>query len=343
MFIDYVKIHVKAGDGGKGCISFRREKYVPYGGPNGGDGGNGGSVYLEADPNLATLLDLKYRPLHRADRGQHGKGKNMHGRDGQDVVIKVPLGTVVSEGDLKLADITKPGQRYCAAKGGQGGRGNQHFATSTRQAPHYAEKGKPGEERSLILELKIIADVGIIGLPNAGKSTLLADITHATPKIAPYPFTTIHPNLGIYEKEISGEHIVMADIPGLIEGASRGAGLGDRFLRHVERTRILVHLIAFDETAEDFSDLFEKYEMVLHELSVYSDKLLQKPQILILNKIDLVSAKKVKEAVQGFRKRRLKILPVSAKEKTGLDALVSRIEEILDGIKASNEEDSEKK
>jgi GTP-binding protein len=266
----------------------------------------------------------------------------MHGRDGQDVVIKVPLGTVVSEGNLKLADLTKPGQRYCAAKGGQGGRGNQHFATSTRQAPRYAEKGKPGEERSLILELKIIADVGIIGLPNAGKSTLLAHITHATPKIAPYPFTTIHPNLGIYEKEISGEHIVMADIPGLIEGASRGAGLGDRFLRHIERTRILVHLIAFDEITEDFSDLFEKYEMVLHELSVYSDKLLQKPQILLLNKIDLVSAKKVKEAVQGFRKRRLKILPVSAKEKKGLDALVSRIEEILDGIQASNEDDSKK-
>jgi GTP-binding protein len=341
MFIDYVKIHVKGGDGGNGCISFRREKFVPRGGPDGGDGGNGGSVFLEADPHLATLLDLKSRSLHHAGRGQHGKGKNMHGRNGNDVVIKVPLGTVISEGDEKLADLTKPGQRFCAARGGTGGRGNQHFATPTRQAPRYAEKGKTGEERSLILELKIIADVGIIGLPNAGKSTLLAQITHATPKIAPYPFTTIHPNLGIYERKITGEHIVMADIPGLIEGASRGVGLGDRFLRHIERTRILVHLIAFDETTSDFPSLFEMYEMVLHELSVYSDRLLEKPQILLLNKIDLVSPRKVKDAIQGFRKRGLKILPVSAKEKKGLDTVVSLIEKTLDGIQAVNEDESE--
>lgn len=341
MFVDFVKIHVKGGDGGNGCISFRREKFVPRGGPNGGDGGNGGSVYLETDSQIATLLDLRYRPLHRAGRGQHGKGKNMHGRNGKDIIIKVPLGTVVTEGDIQVADLTKPGQRYCAAKGGKGGFGNQHFTTSVRQAPRYAEKGKLGEERSLILELKIIADVGIIGLPNAGKSTLLAHITHATPKIAAYPFTTIHPNLGIYEKNISGEHIVMADIPGLIEGASRGAGLGDRFLRHIERTRILVHLIAFDESTMDFSALYEKYEMVLHELSVYSDRLLQKPQILILNKIDLVSPKKVNDVVKAFRTRGMEILPVSAKEKKGLDVLLPRIEEILEHIQTLNESDQE--
>ncbi|MBN1901958.1 GTPase ObgE [Candidatus Sumerlaeota bacterium] len=341
MFIDYVKIHVKGGDGGNGCISFRREKFVPRGGPDGGDGGNGGSVFLEADPRLTTLLDLKNRPLHRAGKGQHGKGKNMSGRNGRDVVIKVPLGTIVSENDNQLMDIVAPGQRFCAAKGGDGGRGNQHYATPTRQAPRYAEKGKPGEERSLTLELKIIADVGIIGLPNAGKSTLLSHITSATPRIAPYPFTTIHPNLGIYEKKISGEHVVFADIPGLIEGASRGAGLGDRFLRHIERTRILVHLIAFDELTQNFSALYEKYEMVLHELSVYSDRLPQKPQILLLNKIDLVSPRQVNDAVQGFKKRKLAVLPISAKEKKGLDALLSRIEEILEDIPAADIADSD--
>jgi len=337
MFVDYVKIHIRSGDGGNGCVSFRREKHVPRGGPDGGDGGDGGSVYLEADPLLVTLLDLKYRPHHWAGRGQHGKGKNMHGRNGEDVIIKVPLGTVVSADDVRLADLTRTGQRFCAARGGGGGRGNQHFANPSHQTPRFAEKGRPGEERTLILELKLIADVGLVGLPNAGKSTLLSHITHATPKIAPYPFTTIHPHLGVYEKKLTGEHIVIADIPGLIEGASRGAGLGARFLRHIERTRILVHLVAFDDKSLDFESLFEKYEMVLKELETYSDALIQKSQIVAINKIDLVPDDTAQKVIREFQSKGISALPISSLQKIGLDALLSRIELTLDQIAPKHE------
>lgn len=339
MFVDYVKIRVKGGDGGKGCVSFRREKFVPRGGPDGGDGGNGGSVYLETDPHLATLLDLRIRPLIRADHGKNGRGKNMSGRNGADVIVKVPLGTLVSAEDCEepLADLTKPGQRFCAAAGGQGGRGNQHFATPTIRAPHYAQEGTPGEERSLILELKVIADVGLVGLPNAGKSTLLAHLTHATPKIASYPFTTLHPNLGIFEKEVSGKHIAIADIPGLIEGASRGAGLGDRFLRHIERTRLLVHLVSFDLDNQEFQHLFEKYQMVMAELGTYSEALLHKPQIVALNKMDLATEKTVRSVVRRFKKEGITALPISAQQSAGLKPLMQRIIKTLEEMDSKEE------
>ncbi|HRU53214.1 MAG TPA: GTPase ObgE [Candidatus Sumerlaeia bacterium] len=332
MFVDYVKIRVKGGDGGNGCVSFRREKFVPRGGPDGGDGGNGGSVFLEADPKLATLLDLRIRPLIRAEHGKNGRGKNMTGRNGEDVIVKVPLGTIVSaeECEEPLADLTDPNQRFCAAAGGQGGRGNQHFATPTVRAPRFAQDGTPGEERSLILELKVIADVGLVGLPNAGKSTLLSQLTHATPKIAPYPFTTLHPNLGIFEKPVSGKHIAIADIPGLIEGASRGAGLGDRFLRHIERTRLLVHLVAFDLDNQEFDHLWEKYQMVMAELGTYSDALLKKPQIVVLNKMDISSESAVRNAKRQFKKEGIDALPISAEKSEGLNPLMRRIIKILE-------------
>jgi len=337
MFVDYVKIHVKGGDGGNGCMSFRREKYVPRGGPDGGDGGNGGSVFLEADPHLGTLLDLRYRPHHKGGRGMHGKGKNMHGRNGKDVVIKVPLGTVISDGEKELGDLTTPGQRFCAARGGVGGYGNQHFAKPSNRAPRLAQEGKPGQDRTLILELKLIADVGLVGLPNAGKSTLLTHLTHATPKIASYPFTTLHPHLGVYEKKLTGEHIVIADIPGLIRGASKGMGLGDRFLRHIERTRILVHLVAFEEKNNDFETLYEKYDMVLRELETYSNALIQKPQILALNKIDLVSGEIVQDILKEFQKQGIKAFPISGLKEIGLEAIVSGIEEKLEEISGEQE------
>ncbi len=330
MFIDYVRIHVKAGDGGNGCISFRREKHVPRGGPNGGDGGDGGSIYLIGDPSLTTLLDLKITHFYKAKRGQHGMGSNCSGKTGDDVRIHVPLGTVVTMDDDEVADIIHPGQVFCAAKGGHGGRGNQHFATASRHTPRYAEKGWPGEDRNLILELKIIADVGLVGLPNAGKSTLLSHITHATPKIAPYPFTTIHPNLGVFERPVSGRRIVIADIPGLIEGASRGVGLGDRFLRHITRTRILVHLVSFDLEENDFENLWEQYTLVEAELATYSVQLVRKPRIVVLNKTDLVSEHVCRVAVAEFARRGLEALPISAMNCIGLQSLLDRIEALMD-------------
>lgn len=257
MFVDYAKIYVEAGDGGDGCVSFRREKYVPRGGPDGGDGGRGGNVILVTDPHMGTLLDLKMKPRYVAKRGQHGMGNQCTGRGGEDVYVKVPLGTVVStEGGETLADLVLPGQEFLAAAGGRGGRGNQHFASANNKAPRRWEEGGEGEKRKLILELKVIADVGLVGLPNAGKSTLLSVLTAATPKVAPYPFTTLHPNLGVLEFADSSRCVV-ADIPGLIEGASQGAGLGDRFLRHIERTTLLVHLVAPPEGSapdDDASD-----------------------------------------------------------------------------------------
>ena len=330
-FIDYVSIHVKAGDGGNGCVSFRREKYVPRGGPDGGDGGDGGSIYLETDAHLATLLDFKYRPFQRAEHGKNGRGKNMSGRNGADLIIKVPLGTTVSDKNgNQLADLTQIGQRFCAAKGGAGGRGNQHYASSTMRTPHLATDGLPGEECILILELKLIADVGIVGLPNAGKSTLLAHLTHATPKIAPYPFTTIHPNLGVYERPVSGEQIVIADIPGLIEGASKGAGLGAQFLRHIERTRLIVHLVPIELDSQDFDTLLYKYKLVRAELRYYSETLVKKPQIVVLNKIDLAPDRMVRSLVRQFKKEGISILPVSAIKTTGLKTLLTRIVKTLD-------------
>ncbi len=283
-FIDEIIIQVKGGDGGKGCVSFRREKFVPRGGPDGGNGGKGGDVVLEADPGMNTLYHLRFRKLYRAQRGQHGKGKGMDGRSGEDLTIRVPVGTEIFDHTTgkKIADLIKPGQRVIVARGGRGGRGNAAFATSTNRAPRHAEEGEKGEEKELRLELKLLAHVGIIGLPNAGKSTLISRISAARPKIADYPFTTLTPNLGVVE--VKGETFVVADVPGLIEGAHRGAGLGHRFLRHVERTKVLLHLV--DPLADD---PVENYRIIRRELEHYSCEVASKPEIVAVNKSDLLS------------------------------------------------------
>jgi len=284
MFIDYAKIYIKAGNGGNGCASFRREKFVPRGGPDGGDGGDGGDVIVRADRNLSTLLDLRLRQHYKAGRGQHGQGKKKHGRRGEHCEIRVPLGTVVRDAETEevLADLTEEGQEEILAKGGRGGRGNAHFATSTDQAPRYAEEGRPGEERKLIVELKLIADVGLIGFPNVGKSTLISSVSAAHPKIADYPFTTLEPVLGIVPLG-EFDSFVMADIPGLIEGAHKGKGLGDRFLRHVERTKVLLFLV--DSTSEHPA---EDLTILREELRQFNPGLVHKPWIVALTKADLL-------------------------------------------------------
>lgn len=282
-FVDRAKIRVKAGHGGSGCVSFRREKFVPKGGPDGGDGGAGGSVILIGDPNLSTLLDFKYRPSFQAQRGEHGKGSNKFGKSGADFQIKVPLGTVIKDADTGevIADITEEETPIVVAKGGRGGRGNARFVSATNQAPRDWEPGEHGEEKTLLLELKLIADVGLVGFPNAGKSTLISKLSAAKPKIADYPFTTLQPNLGIVRYRDEGSFVI-ADIPGIIEGAHSGKGLGLEFLRHIERTKVLVYLI--DCCGEDpISD----YETLLQELREHNPNLLERPQIVVLTKIDL--------------------------------------------------------
>jgi GTP-binding protein len=285
MFIDRVKIQVKAGNGGDGVTAFRREKFVPRGGPSGGDGGKGGDVWMEADEGLNTLLHLRYNPEHRAERGRHGEGSNRHGKDGADVLIKIPVGTQIFdvESEDLLFDFTESGQKFLAAKGGKGGWGNQHFATPTKRAPRYHYTGRPGGERELQLELKLIADVGLVGFPNAGKSTLISVISAAKPKIADYPFTTLEPNLGVVDL---GDYktFVVADIPGLIEGASEGAGLGDRFLRHVERTKLILHLV--DVSSLSNRNPVSDYEIINHELANYNLDLANRPQIVVATKLD---------------------------------------------------------
>ncbi len=292
MFIDYAKIHVQGGHGGSGCVSFRREKYVPKGGPDGGDGGDGGNVIVEADPNLATLLDYRYRKHFRAGRGQHGQGSNKHGRRGEDVIIRVPVGTIVRDADTGevLADLVEPGQRVVVARGGRGGRGNARFATPTHQTPREWEPGEPGEERTLILELKLVADVGVVGLPNAGKSTLLSRVSAAHPKIADYPFTTLAPNLGVVKLD-DERHFVMADIPGLIEGAHEGKGLGHQFLRHIQRTRVLLFLLEGPRGRYQ-----EDLDTLLHELREFDPDLAQKPREVAISKADLLSDAEREEA-----------------------------------------------
>jgi GTP-binding protein len=285
MFVDYAEIQITAGTGGSGAEAFRREMGVAYGGPSGGDGGRGGSVFLRADPQLWTLLDFRYQQHYRAERGQHGQGKNRTGRDGEDLVLRVPVGTVVRDaatGEL-LGELAEPGQELVAARGGRGGRGNAAFATATRQAPRYWEPGEEGEERRIALELKLIADVGLVGQPNAGKSTFLAAVSAATPKIADYPFTTLAPNLGVVS--LPGTRtFVVADIPGIIEGAHEGKGLGLRFLRHIERTRTLAYLIAADSP-----DPQAEYELLRRELRQYSAELAEKPHCVVITKTDLLS------------------------------------------------------
>jgi GTP-binding protein len=285
MFLDYSKIFVFGGKGGDGCVSFRREKNVPKGGPNGGDGGKGGDVILLVDYNLKTLIDFKYRHHFKAGKGGNGEGSNRHGKNGTDCIIRIPPGTIVKDANTEeiIADMTQNGESYIIAKGGKGGLGNTHFATPTHQTPRHATPGQEGEERCIILELHLIADVGIVGYPNAGKSTLLSVLSDAKPKIADYPFTTLHPNLGVAKIDI-GQSFVLADIPGLIEGASEGKGLGHQFLRHISRTKILVFLI--DIT---LPDVHLNYKTLINELSLYDENLLTLPRLIVLNKIDLIN------------------------------------------------------
>jgi GTP-binding protein len=285
-FIDQVKVYVKAGNGGRGCVSFRREKYIPRGGPNGGDGGRGGHVIFKAKGDMNTLLDIKYQQQYRAEKGQHGMGKDMHGRNGKDLVIPVPLGTLIKDAETEeiLNDLTVEGQEYVAARGGRGGLGNAHFKSSTRRAPRFAQPGEPGEEKTLFLELKLLADVGLIGLPNAGKSTLISVLSSATPKIADYPFTTLNPVLGVVKYGVF-KSFVIADIPGLIEGAHKGTGLGFQFLRHVERTSILLHLVDLSEISE--GDPVDNLKKINRELELYSPKLIKKPRAVAGTKLDI--------------------------------------------------------
>ncbi|WP_448588638.1 GTPase ObgE [Thermocrinis sp.] len=321
MFIDLARIFVKAGNGGNGAVAFLREKYRPFGGPAGGDGGKGGDVVLVATHRKHTLLDFEYRTKFVAQNGEHGKGKNQAGKDGEDLLIEVPVGTVVKDANTGeiLCDLVEEGQRCVVARGGKGGRGNARFATPTNQAPKYAEKGQKGEERWLILELKLIADVGIIGLPNAGKSTLISKLTKAKPKIADYPFTTLSPVLGVLE--LDDEHrLVLADIPGLIEGASQGRGLGLDFLRHIERTKILLHLLDVSDGRE--KDPIEAFHAVNRELEQYSQKLLEKEQIVVATKIDALSERSLlKDLGEYFRGKGYEFCSISALTGEGLEDL----------------------
>ena len=320
MFIDEAKIWVMAGDGGKGCVAFRREKYVPRGGPSGGDGGDGGDVVLESTEHLNTLLPFRYNREFRAPRGRHGEGSNCHGAEGEDCVIRVPVGTIVFEEESgeKLCDFVAPGQRFLIARGGRGGRGNARFATSTNRAPRRAQPGTPGEQRRLRLELKLLADVGLVGFPNAGKSTLLSRLSAAHPKIADYPFTTLEPCLGVVAVN-EEESFVLADIPGLIEGAHAGRGLGTRFLRHIERTRLLVHLVDVSDTRRDPGNDFR---VVRSELAQFSSALLEKPVVIVANKIDLLTSSERLEALRAFcEAETLPFFTISAVRGDGLEEL----------------------
>lgn len=329
MFYDYAKIYVKAGDGGNGVVSFRREKYVPAGGPNGGDGGRGGDVILVADAGLRTLVDFKYKRHYKAERGEHGQGKNMHGKDGEDLIIKVPVGTIVRNAETGevLSDIVRPGQQVVIAKGGRGGRGNARFMSNQNKAPRLAEKGEPGEELWITLELKLLADVGLVGLPNAGKSTLISRISAARPKIADYPFTTTIPNLGVVQ--IADQSFVVADIPGLIEGAHTGAGLGHDFLKHIERTRLIIHVVDVGNVYQ--RDPYQDFLAINRELELYNKDLAQKPQIIALNKIDLPGAQ---DNMQTFleRVKGYEVFPISAVTGEGIEPLLYRVLELLEEL-----------
>jgi GTP-binding protein len=338
VFIDRAKIKIKAGDGGNGVTAFRREKFVPRGGPSGGDGGRGGDVWLESDEGLNTLLHLRYNPEHKAERGKHGEGSNRHGKDGEDIIVRVPVGTQVldAESGELLFDFTEPNQRFLAAKGGKGGWGNAHFATPTRRAPRYHYTGRPGQEKELQLELKLIADVGLVGFPNAGKSTLISVISAAKPKIADYPFTTLEPNLGVVDLG-DFRTFVVADIPGLIEGASEGAGLGDRFLRHVERTKLILHLV--DVSSFSGRDPVEDYEIINRELANYSPELAERPQIVVATKIDALDEPERLEALRKRAKKdRKDFFEISSVVGTGIMELVFGVSQKLDELSAEVEQ-----
>lgn len=328
MFIDIAEIYVKAGDGGNGAVSFHREKYIPAGGPDGGDGGNGGNVIFQADKHLRSLADFRYRRHYRAERGQGGSGKKCTGKKGEDLVIKVPCGTIIKDREtgLIIADLTEDGQTEVIAKGGIGGKGNVHFATPTRQAPNFAKNGTPGEEKWIILELKLLADVGLIGFPNVGKSTLLSKVSSARPKIANYHFTTLTPNLGVVSMG-EGESFVMADIPGLIEGAHEGVGLGHDFLKHVERTRMLIHVI--DVAALDGRNPKDDFHIINRELKEYNENLAKRPQVIAANKIDVADEKMLKDFTGDMEKLGYKVFPISAATGYGVKELVNYVYEMV--------------
>ena len=332
MVIDYVKIKVKAGNGGNGARTFRREKYVAAGGPDGGDGGKGGSIYLKVDDNTSTLLDFRYKKEFKADDGKNGAGARCSGISGKDLYISVPKGTIVKDCDKGkiIADMSHDGDTVLVAKGGRGGRGNQHFATSTRQVPNFSEMGEKGAEKNLELELKMIADVGLIGYPNVGKSTLISVVSSAKPKIANYHFTTLEPTLGVVKSK-AGQTFVMADIPGIIEGASSGVGLGHKFLKHVERTRILLHVI--DVTGSEGRNPAEDFYKINSELLKYGDILSSKKQIVVANKMDSLQNKSnLEELEEVCKKEKLKLFKISAATKDGVDELIDYVAECLSGI-----------
>ncbi len=332
IFADTAKIYVKAGDGGNGAISFRREKFVPFGGPDGGDGGRGGDVVIVATAEENTLAEYRHRRHFKAKRGGNGAGRQKHGARGEDVIVEVPLGTIVRSDDEVLADLAEPGARVVVARGGRGGLGNTHFATPTNRAPRIAQKGEPGEERWITLELKLIADVGLVGYPNVGKSTLLAGTTRASPRIADYPFTTLSPNLGV--ATVGYQTFVLADIPGLIEGAHRGVGLGREFLRHVERTKVLIHVI--DGTS---ADPLRDYESVSDELRLFNPELAAKPRIIAVNKIDVPEAKqRWPETRQKLESLGPQVYPISAATGEGLEPLLEKTAELVQKVRAEEAE-----
>jgi len=334
MFIDEATIRVKAGDGGNGCLAFRREKFVPRGGPSGGDGGKGGDVIMESSERHNTLVHFRFNPEYKAERGRHGEGSNKTGREGVDVTLKVPVGTIFydEETGQKVWDFSRPDERIVIAHGGRGGRGNARFATSTHQAPREHEEGRPGEERVFRLELKLLADVGLVGFPNVGKSTLISRISAARPKIADYPFTTLQPNLGVVvvgdKNEVS---FVVADIPGLIEGAHEGAGLGTQFLRHIERTRLLVHLVDVSD-ASGRPDVVKDVEVILGELDSFGAHLAEKPMLMVASKIDAANKDKLAKLKQYCKKKKLQLFPISAVTGEGIEklkfAMAEKVEEL---------------
>ena len=336
MFTDYVKIHAEAGKGGNGAIAFRREKYVAAGGPDGGDGGRGGNVYFKVDKDANTLIEFRYKKKFKAENGENGEGGHRYGKSGEDLYIPVPIGTVIkdSETDEVLADLSEPDQVALILKGGRGGKGNSHYATSTRQAPRFAEDGEPGESKDLTLELKLLADVGLIGFPNVGKSTFLSVVTSATPKIANYHFTTIEPNLGVVKSKY-GDSFVIADIPGIIEGASNGIGLGIHFLRHIERTRLLLHFI--DVSGTEGRNPVDDYYKVNEELKKYSEKLSKRTQIIVANKIDSMTDSSLYDNLEKVAKEHnQKIFKISGVTGEGVEELMNYVSKILKTLPKEN-------
>ena len=344
MFIDEAKIRVKAGDGGNGCMAFRREKYVPRGGPSGGDGGHGGDIWMESSERHNTLVHFRFNPEYKAERGRHGEGSKKTGRDGEGIVLKVPVGTIVYDEDTgeKVHDFSRPDERVVIARGGRGGRGNAQFATSTHQAPREHEEGRPGEERNFRLELKLLADVGLVGYPNVGKSTLISVVSAARPKVADYPFTTLEPNLGVVLAGDKGkeESFVVADIPGLIEGAHTGSGLGTQFLRHIERTRLLVHLVDVSDSSGR-ADVVKDVEVIRGELASFGAGLEDKPTLMVASKIDVANPEKLKKLKQWATRRKLKLYPISAVTGEGIEklkyAMADEVDKARKALAASEE------